>query len=46
MLKIVDIKNYNNLQVIVSFGMKFDEENIFNMDFNDFTWKEWERGKM
>ena len=43
MLKIVDIKNYNNLQVIVSFGMKFDEENIFNMDFNDFTW---ERGKM
>ena len=28
-VKIVHIKNYNNLQVIVSFGMKFDEENIF-----------------
>ena len=45
-VKIVDIKNYNNLKVIVSFGMKFDEDNIFNLDFSDFTWKEWERREM
>ena len=44
-VKIVDLKNYNNMQVIVSFGMKFDEANIFNLDFSDFTWKEWERGE-
>ena len=40
------VKNFNNLQVIVSFGMKFDDENIFNLDFSDFNWKEWERGEM
>ena len=45
-VKIVYIKNYNNLQVIVSFGMKFDEENNFNLDFSDFTEKEWEGGEM
>ena len=45
-VKIFHIKNYNNLQVIVSFGMKFDEENNFNLDFSDFTGKECERGEM